>query len=251
MAKTFAWSGERLPTLEAFQDYVNKTDLSWAVGLTYHHSWRPLPAQWRGSLTMNALKQDYMTREDGTWDSGPHLFVASGSPDPNNDGFWIGTPLSRSGIHAGKCNSDHIGIEIIGDYDYEPWQGRVRDWAYGVGIIILNKLGKSPNKTSVTGHRECLNNKSCPGNAINMDVVRAELSARMALPAGTFPVSPMFLDAWTSSGGVWKGTGILTPGYAISEAFSKDGMMYQNFQRATARLKNNHVIEWLFKAEQP
>lgn len=51
-------------------------------------------------------------------------------------------------------------------------------------LLDLADLGDFDPATT-NGHRECLPNKSCPGAAINMDTVRAELHA-MASTSGRY-----------------------------------------------------------------
>jgi hypothetical protein len=61
----------------------------------------------------------------------------------------------------------------------------VAELVYGVSVVLLRWKRLGVTTTSVKGHRECLPNKSCPGRAIDMDIVRAELARRLtpqALP---------------------------------------------------------------------
>lgn len=174
---TFAWNTVHYPTLDAYlQALLPFHKPAWISGITIHHSYVPTRAQFHGRTTMENTKQFYIAKG---WSAGPHLFLAALTPDPCNDGIWAGTPLASPGIHAGKCNSDHIGIEVVGNYDAEPWPAPVSTLVYGV-VLALMKWGHiSP--AHVQGHRECLNDKSCPGSKINMDQVRAELARRLAL----------------------------------------------------------------------
>ena len=56
----------------------------WALGVTLHHTWKPRRQDWRGYKSMESLRNFYTAKG---WDSGPHLFIAYGSPDPANDGI--------------------------------------------------------------------------------------------------------------------------------------------------------------------
>lgn len=150
---------------------------AWIKGITIHHSAIPTRAQWRGFSTMEGTKNYYIGKG---WSAGPHLFLAAMTPTPANNGIWAGTPLATSGIHAGTCNSSHIGIEVIGAYDVEPWPHDVAELVYSTCVTLM-RWGKI-TPAQVQGPRECLNNKSCPGRAIDMNRVRAELKRRLALP---------------------------------------------------------------------
>lgn len=173
--KTFAWEPQHFATVEAFRAYTETLTVpAWVSGTTLHHTYIPVPAQWRGPASMEGLRAYY--RDTKKWDAGPHLFLCAGAPNPANDGIFIGTPLRTQGIHAGVCNDDHWGIEIVGDYDKTPWSPRLKSLIYGT-VEALEALGHFGSER-VQGHRECLANKSCPGAAINMNVVRAELEQR-------------------------------------------------------------------------
>lgn len=150
---------------------------TWIRGITIHHSLIPTRAQWHGRSTMEATKNYYIKKG---WSAGPHLFLAELTPDKLNNGIWAGTPLATTGIHAGTCNSSHIGIEVIGAYDREPWPFEVAELVYTTCVTLMRWAKITP--AQVQGHRECLNNKTCPGRAIDMNAVRNELRRRLALP---------------------------------------------------------------------
>lgn len=170
-----AWHTTHYQTLDAYlQALLPFKKPPWIEGITIHHSLIPTRAQWRGHTTMEGTRAYYLNKG---WSSGPHLFLAALTPGPFSDGIWAGTPLAVPGTHAGKCNSSHIGVEVVGNYDIEPWPLAVSDLVYGITIALM-KWGKIP-VALVQGHRECLKNKSCPGKMINMEVVRSELTRRL------------------------------------------------------------------------
>lgn len=178
---TFAADIKRWSTVAEFAAYLQGYDpaiAAWAQGVTLHHTAIPTLAQWRGLASLKGAMGYYIGLE---WDAGPHLFLAKGSPNPAHDGIYQLTPLNMPGIHAGKCNSSMWGIEIVGRYDAAPWPAPLAEMVYGVTCALLNWRGLPAN---VKGHRECLPNKSCPGKAINMNTVRAEVARRLAPAAG-------------------------------------------------------------------
>ncbi len=171
----FQWKTTHYQNLDAYlQALLPFKKPAWITGITLHHSLIPTRAQWRGQHTMDNLKFFY---EKKGWTSGPHLFLAKLTPGPFTDGIWAGTPLAVPGTHAGACNSSHIGIEIVGNYDTEPWPAAVAEMVYGTTLALM-KWGHIPPE-HVHGHRECLPNKSCPGSKIDMDHVRTELKRRL------------------------------------------------------------------------
>jgi hypothetical protein len=166
---SFAWK----PTYYTSRmDYANAllpfAVPSWIEGVTLHHTYRPTQADWRGRKSMDALERFY--RDTKKWSAAPHLFLAP-------DGIWAGTPLSHPGVHAGACNSVMIGLEIVGDFDKQPWDLGLRERVYALLVLLLHWMGK--DERAVVGHRECLKNKSCPGKAINMVTVRSQLGERL------------------------------------------------------------------------
>lgn len=172
----FAWKTTHYLSLDAYlQALLLFPKPAWINGITIHHTFVPTRAQWRGHATMENLKFYYQRLG---WESGPHLFLAKMTPGPFTDGIWAGTPLAGPGTHAGRCNPTHIGIEVVGDYDFEPWPIPVAELVYNT-VLALMKWGHIPVE-QVRGHRECLPNKSCPGKMIHMDQVRAELARRSA-----------------------------------------------------------------------
>lgn len=162
------------PTLEAFRAHLwahNPQICAWATEIVYHHTWKPTAAQWRGRPSVDGLLRYY--RDTCHWSAGPHLFIAP-------DGIWQLSPLDRPGIHANAANPRSWGLEVVGDYDKAPWPTDLAELAYGAGEALLQWRGLAVSELSINGHRRYNRTKSCPGWAINVDGVRAELARRLA-----------------------------------------------------------------------
>jgi hypothetical protein len=173
---SFAWHTIHYPTLDAYRDALLPfARPGWISALTIHHTYRPTVAQWRGKRSMDGLERYY--RDVQKWPAGPHLFLAVGSPNRADDGIWAGTPLADRGVHAGNCNSNHIGLEIVGDYDLAPWSPALAEQVYGLAVLLCRWGGFGPDR--VHGHRECNSPKTCPGAAISMYQVRLEIRRRL------------------------------------------------------------------------
>jgi len=171
----FSWETIHYPTLAAYTAALLPFHKpAWISAITIHHSAIPTRSQWRGRSTMEATKQYYINKG---WSAGPHLFLAELTPGKLNDGIWAGTPLATTGIHAGACNSSHIGIEVVGNYDVEPWPREVAELVYSTCVVLMKWAKIAP--AQVQGHRECLDNKSCPGRKVDMNAVRNELARRL------------------------------------------------------------------------
>lgn len=194
MPEPFAWDGRHLPDIVALRTYLATLQPpSWSPGkgkpavpvkcVVLHHTWKPTRAQWRGATTMAGLKRYYRDeviwydakgRKQRGWSAGPHMFLAP-------DGFWIGTQPTTQGVHAGTWNSKSIGIEIVGNYDIEPWPEKTRHDVLEAVDAYFDWL-RIPAVTldTLRGHRECGSPKSCPGSKIDMHVVRQWAAARIA-----------------------------------------------------------------------
>ena len=182
----FAWQTTYYPDRIAYQAALCPfAKPAWIHGVTIHHTYRPTVDEWRGARTMDMLSRFYRAKG---WSAGPHLFLAP-------DGIWAGTPLALPGVHAGVCNSTHIGLEIVGDYDQQTWSIGLRARIYDLIVLLLHWIGAT--EAALRGHRECLPNKSCPGAAIGMDLVRADVRERLfdrrfvvAVPAANVRLYP-------------------------------------------------------------
>lgn len=121
---TFAADIRHWPTVAAFaQSLADRAAPHWASGVVVHHTYRPLVSQWRGMASMHGLRTFYASKG---WTAGPHLFLVAGA-GPDRDGIWQLTPLTQPGVHAGPCNTTHWGVEVVGDYDTQPWPPAVAE----------------------------------------------------------------------------------------------------------------------------
>lgn len=183
----FAWQIEHWPTVDAFAAHLATHDpaiCAWVQGLTIHHTAIPTVAQWAGQRSMEALGRVY--RGKG-WSGGPHLFIGP-------DGIWQGTPLDRPGIHAPGANDTRWGVEMVGDYTHAPWAEPIRSLAVGAMAALLRWRGLPVSPATVDGHRD-YNKPSCPGDAIDLDQVRAALARSLAAPAAPITADSAILAA--------------------------------------------------------
>jgi hypothetical protein len=86
-----------------------------------HNTSAPRLLQWHshpGEVRMRNLESYY--RDQQRWSAGPHLFVA-------DDLIWVFTPLTTSGVHSPSWNGVAWGVELVGEYDIEPFNPGVRE----------------------------------------------------------------------------------------------------------------------------
>ena len=125
-------------------------------------------------IAIEGIKNYYVAKG---WTAGPHLFVIGNPPDPSTAGIWQMTPLNMRGIHAGRYNTTHWGIEVVGNYDAQPWGTETHDLVLGAAGALLQWQKIPATYNTVKGHRETGSPKTCPGKLVNMDSFRYDLAA--------------------------------------------------------------------------
>jgi N-acetylmuramoyl-L-alanine amidase CwlA len=106
------------------------------------------------------------------WRAGPHLFIAE-------DGIWLFTPMNKTGIHAGRGNYRSIGIEVVGDYDTQKWDGATKKNAIGAIRALSGRL--DINNEAIKFHRD-YSSKSCPGHSITKEWLFSQLAVDPDVP---------------------------------------------------------------------
>lgn len=159
-----SWSGivAKSFTVDSFRDYVNSLDWNtWKPDfIVLHNTASPTLANRPNGLTLQQIKNlESYYRDDQKWSAGPHLFV-------DDKQIWVFTPLTQRGTHSPSWNSVSWGIEMLGDYDSEPFiSGRgllVQQHAAAAMGILLSRIGlkatdwKFHNQDPKTTH-------DCPG----------------------------------------------------------------------------------------
>jgi len=113
-------------------------------------------------------------RDQQHWSAGPHLFAT-----PN--GILAFTPLNVPGTHTPSWNSISWGVETVGEFQSEAFDGPVRDNLIAALGILHAKAGLQPlpYQRGVRGlhfHKEdpATTHRSCPGkNMVKAKVVAA------------------------------------------------------------------------------
>ena len=172
----FKIDGRRL-TADEFRAHVAGMTFSpWgpsgiAVHNTANPSLHPLKGHgsWYGSSITPAQRvQNLAAYYSGLgWRSGPHMFIDA-------DGIWLFTPLNKPGTHSPSWNGTRIGIEMVGDYDIEPFDSgdgkKVRDNTVASLAALCAKLRLEPNGTNIKLHKEDpRTTHDCPGKNVRKD----------------------------------------------------------------------------------
>lgn len=125
-------------------------------------------AQWLRNL------EGYYRDKQG-WKAGPHWFVT-----PNNAGLLAFTPSTVPGTHSPSWNSQSLGVEMVGDYQSEPFDPGVR--RNTIALLAELHLWLRLDPGTIRFHREDAKttHKDCPGKNVNKAQLIADVRAKMA-----------------------------------------------------------------------
>jgi len=138
--------------------------------ITLHNTGSPTLAQRPNGLTKTHIKNlESFYRDKQKWSAGPHLFI-------DDKQIWVFTPLTVSGVHSPSWNKLALGIEMLGDYEKEAFDGarglKVRNNAVEAIATLSAVLGIAPDTMRL--HREDpLTTHACPGkNVKKLEVIQ-------------------------------------------------------------------------------
>jgi hypothetical protein len=180
----------QFPDVVAFAAYLGRLPRpTWGVrGSTYHNTYRPTEAQWRGLASMDSMQDGY---EAKGWTAGPHAYLACHSPNPKHDGIWTMTPPTSPGVHGVTCNSTHFGIEVVGDFQDKPPSAAQQQLLIDT-VAMLHRWARLG--AVLNAHRDCVE-RTCPGDAFYQ--IKPQLQARLqqALAPIPSPSDPLRAEA--------------------------------------------------------
>lgn len=175
------------PTIADFVAHLRTVPRpKWCAGITNHNTYIPNETQWAGLKSMQAMRATYISKG---WSAGPHLYLAATAPDMRDTGIWQMTPLGHVGVHAGPCNSIHLGIESVGDFDKAPPSQAQYLLLLAINRAILAHWQMTPAQVNV--HNECMAGRTCPGKYVTGAQIRADMGRDWPTP-----VAPDIFDAW-------------------------------------------------------
>jgi len=159
--------------------------------VTMHHTGAPSLKTWRGygNRPVPITDEKWMRNLAGYygnelgWSAGPHFFFTP-------DNFCVLSLPDRRGVHAVSFNANSWGLECVGDFDTEPFDGAVKA-KYIEGLACLHLatgLSLDPYVFKTSGlhfHRDDpKTSKTCPGKKVDKaDVIRL-VKAKMAEMTG-------------------------------------------------------------------
>lgn len=168
-------------TAAGFDQYVNTVSFAlWRPQfVVLHNTAAPKLSQWHsvsGQQRMANLENYY--KDQLGWSAGPHLFVA-------DDLIWAFTPLNTSGVHSPSWNAISWGVEMVGDYDVEPFSPQVRQNAVSAIASLYSALGADSGTLRFHKEDPLTTHKNCPGmNVSKPDILQAVAAQITAMSPG-------------------------------------------------------------------
>lgn len=128
---------------------------------------------WVVTLDPSAADIDRMHRKLGWRKIGYHWVIRKdGTLESGREEHEVGSHCRDGGM-----NRKAIGVTFSGHHNYEGWTAEQRATWLDLAVRIVRE--HDIPVAHVIGHREAGARKDCPGTAIDMDVVRAELARRL------------------------------------------------------------------------
>jgi len=157
--------------------------------IALHNTGIPSLSQRANGFTKQHIKNlESYYRDQQKWSAGPHLFI-------DDKQIWVFTPLTVSGTHSPSWNKTALGIEMLGDYDKDSFDGgrglNVRNNTIAALATLSAILGLEPQKMRL--HREDpLTTHACPGkNVRKLEVIQQVQDLLVARHAGEHPIKPV------------------------------------------------------------
>lgn len=99
-------------------------------------------------------------RDEQGWSAGPHCFV-------DQNGIWVFTPLTTSGVHSPSWNAIAWGVETLGDYATEAFTDPIH--ANLVSCLATLHMTAGLDVGILRFHKEDVRttHKGCPGAHID------------------------------------------------------------------------------------
>lgn len=174
--------GSTFSTVDAFRQYLSQHLFTeWRPqNICLHATAAPNLAQWNATTastdpvadaTQRMLNLTSYYRDEMHWSGGPHLFVTDRL-------ICVFNPLSKRGTHSPSFNATHWGIECVGNFNLEPFDGPRRDLTIGVLAAMCEVRGLDPRAINL--HRDDLfGHQDCPGRYVSRTDVRDRVVAAM------------------------------------------------------------------------
>lgn len=142
-----------------------------------HNTSAPTLAQWHEpspadpAHRMQNLVHFY--RDEQLWHAGPHFYVA-------DDLIWAFTPADMPGVHSPSWNSESWGVELVGEYDVEPFNDAVRDNGVALIAALYHRFGLGAGTLKFHHDDPATTHKNCPGKHVSKPDMISRIAIRLA-----------------------------------------------------------------------
>lgn len=178
-------------TTAEFLKYLD--GIKWGVWrpkfVTMHHTGAPDLKTWNGYQTKGISDKQWLTNLASYygnklgWRAGPHFFFT-----PKH--FCVLSPPTSRGVHAVSFNATSWGVECVGNFDSEPFEGAIKD-KYIDGLACLHLATGLPvdpykfNQQGLHFHRDDpRTSKTCPGTNVSKQGLIQAIKARVIALSG-------------------------------------------------------------------
>lgn len=189
-----AWRGivDKSFSPDAFETYVSTLKFdSWRPQfVVVHNTGSPDRKTWDGWQRRNPPISDEQWgrnlegyyRDTMKWSGCPHIFVTPA-------GILAMNPLTLRGTHSPSWNAISWGVETVGDFDSDPFEGSIKDNLVATLAILhaaagLSLLPYERGRSGLHFHKEdpASTHKHCPGKNLGkaslIKAVQAEIQRR-------------------------------------------------------------------------
>ena len=234
-------------------EYLNKTPNKTPRGIG---TYKPRFVVWHetagyGSLEWNLVKgrggYNYLIKRSGEIYHyvderrfiAHHAGIGDERPPWNGESRWMidGRLYTGYGINVAS-----IGVEIEGPNDSTPITAAQRAAAIALMRYFRTTYGIPLRAVYHPEHVQVAPYYKTDLQGATISTLVDEAAKDDTTPAQRFS------DAHNQSGGVWRGPGLLSPGYPVGEMFEYQGKPHQRYERAVARLEGDTVV-WLLLRE--
>lgn len=177
--------GKCFPTAAEFTAYLESIKFgAWRPRfIVLHHTGSPTLKNWnnwQGRVSDEQWMRNLASYYGNNlgWGSGPQFFFT-----PKN--YCVLSLPDRRGIHAAAFNAVSWGVEAVGNFDSEPFDGVMKERVIeGLACLHL-AMGFTPDfvrgQRGLHFHRDDPStSKTCPGTKVNRDTLIAAIKEKMA-----------------------------------------------------------------------
>lgn len=173
--------GAMFTSVEDFRKYLTtQVFTDWRPSnICLHNTAAPNLDQWNATVRNDDIFADARQRllnltgfyrDEKGWQGGPHLYIT-------DQLIIVGNPLNKRGTHSTCFNGTHWGIEMVGDFNAEPFNPAIRELTIGAMGAMCSLRGLDPK--AINFHKDCsADQHDCPGkNVTKQDIIAGILQA--------------------------------------------------------------------------